>query len=71
MLNYGATGRDSVHTGSGDLSEKLLSGSLQSARPLPRDEDVPQQFRPICVSLGYTKWAPAAGSAAESATAVG
>jgi hypothetical protein len=54
MLDYGRV----LHTGDfrrglGDWTEKIRSGVIQPADPLPRPEDVPDEIREVTTRLGY------------------
>jgi Sulfotransferase family len=53
MLEYGETGRRRYKKGLGDWSEKIKSGRIQPAAPLPSDDDIPKTLWPIAVAWGY------------------
>lgn len=54
ILDYG---HRPIVPGSGDMSAKLRSGTLQPGRSMPSDDDIPLPFRPMCVEFGYAAYA--------------
>jgi Sulfotransferase family len=57
MLDYGQTSHGRYKAGLGDWSEKIKSGRIQAAAPLPSPDEIPEKLRPIADAWGY---APAA-----------
>lgn len=53
MLNWEHKSEDSFQKGLGDWTDKIRSGSVQQARPLPGPDDVPDVLREICTAWGY------------------
>ncbi|BCJ35277.1 sulfotransferase family protein [Actinocatenispora thailandica] len=53
MLEYGDNGHTKFRRGLGDWSEKINSGRLQPARPVP--DDVPDEFTSFCTAWGYDR----------------
>ena len=52
MLEYGTTGRR-YKKGLGDWNDKIKSGRIQSAAPLPGDDEIPEELRPFAEAWGY------------------
>jgi hypothetical protein len=53
MLDYGRVARGAYRSGLGDWSEKIKSGRIQPADPLPSADEVPEKLRPIADAWGY------------------
>jgi Sulfotransferase family len=54
MLDYGSADHSgSYRRGLGDWNEKIKSGVVHAADPLPKPEDVPEELREVCRQLGY------------------
>lgn len=54
MLQYGRHSHGSLRAGIGDWSEKIKSGRVQPARPLPPARDVPPALRELTAAWGYS-----------------
>jgi hypothetical protein len=54
MLDYGRHDHGPLKPVFGDWSDNIKSGQVQQARPLPKDEDVPEPLRQITKTWGYT-----------------
>lgn len=55
MLDYGQEVDEGQYVkGLGDWREKIRSGSVQSGRTLPGDEEIPELLRPLCQAWEYT-----------------
>ena len=55
MLDYGAFDHGRFRSGLGDWSEKIRSGEVQPARPLPAPEEIPPALREISEAWGYVQ----------------
>lgn len=55
MLEYGKQSHGGFEAGLGDWTEKIRSGEIQSARPLPSPDEIPHVLHEICTSWGYMK----------------
>ena len=55
MLAYGRVDHGKYTPGLGDWGERIRSGEIQPARPLPPDEEMPEALRPIAEAWGYVK----------------
>jgi hypothetical protein len=53
MLDYGKHDHGAYVAGLGDWGQRIKSGEIQSARPLPRPEEIPEVLRDLCVAWGY------------------
>ncbi|WP_395107660.1 sulfotransferase family protein [Actinomadura sp. SCN-SB] len=53
MLDYGGKDHGPLKPVFGDWSTNIKSGRVQKARPLPKDEDVPEPLRDISKIWGY------------------
>ena len=53
MLQYGETARRRYTVGLGDWSDKIKSGRIQAAAPLPGLDETPEELRPFAVAWGY------------------
>ncbi|HEX8207738.1 MAG TPA: sulfotransferase [Solirubrobacteraceae bacterium] len=53
MLDYGEQDHGRFKPGLGDWSEKIKSGQIQPAEPLPAPDEVPPQLREITEAWGY------------------
>jgi hypothetical protein len=53
MLDYGANTDGDFRMGLGDWSEQIKSGTIQSARPLPEPDEVPESLKDLCRAWGY------------------
>jgi hypothetical protein len=53
MLEYGAFDHGRFKSGLGDWSEKIKSGQIQPAEPLPSPEEIPPELREISEAWGY------------------
>jgi hypothetical protein len=53
MLDYGQTSHGRYKAGLGDWSEKIKSGRIQAADPLPSAGEIPEPLRPIADAWGY------------------
>jgi hypothetical protein len=53
MLDYGEQDHGRFKPGLGDWSEKIKSGQIQPAEPLPTPEEIPPQLREISEAWGY------------------
>jgi hypothetical protein len=54
MLDYGRFDHGPYRAGLGDWKEKIKSGEVQGAAPLPPPEDIPTSLRQIATAWGYT-----------------
>ena len=54
MLDYGRFDHGRYRAGLGDWKEKIKSGEVQSAAPLPPPEEIPPVLREIAAAWGYT-----------------
>ena len=55
MLDYGAFDHGHYSPGLGDWKDKIRSGRVQPARPLPAAEDVPPALRGLAADWGYLR----------------
>ncbi|MGH3328937.1 MAG: sulfotransferase family protein [Streptomycetales bacterium] len=55
MLDYGKHTHGSFKAGLGDWTDKIRTGTVQPARPLPDHDEVPAELRDLCVAWGYHK----------------
>jgi hypothetical protein len=53
MLDYGKHDHGGYVAGLGDWGQRIRSGQIQSARPLPRPEEIPEVLRDLCATWGY------------------
>ena len=53
MLDYGEQDHGRFKPGLGDWSEKIKSGQIQPAEPLPAPEEIPPELRAISEAWGY------------------
>jgi hypothetical protein len=53
MLEYGDRAAGGLRRGLGDWREKIRTGSVQEARPLPDASEVPESLRAACEAWGY------------------
>jgi hypothetical protein len=53
MLEYGEHDHGRFKAGLGDWSEKIKSGQIQPAEPLPSPEEIPPELREISEAWGY------------------
>jgi hypothetical protein len=53
MLDYGEHDHGRFKAGLGDWSEKIKSGQIQAAEPLPSPEEIPPELREISEAWGY------------------
>lgn len=53
MLDYGKHDHGAYVAGLGDWGQRIKSGQIQPARPLPQPEEVPEMLRDLCVAWGY------------------
>jgi hypothetical protein len=63
MLDYGQFEHGRFELGIGDFAEKIKTGAVQAAAPLPPDEEIPRELRAVAAAWGYL----AAGAPAETA----
>jgi hypothetical protein len=54
MLDYGRHDHGPIKPVFGDWSDNIKSGQVQQARPLPKDEDIPEPLLEVARSWGYT-----------------
>jgi hypothetical protein len=54
MLDYGSRDASQLVKGLGDWRDKIRSGSVQSGRALPAEEEIPPLLRPMCRAWGYS-----------------
>ncbi|WP_338018129.1 sulfotransferase [Streptomyces taklimakanensis] len=54
MVEYGDRASGRLRRGLGDWREKIRTGRVQAARPLPALSEVPEPLRPLCEAWGYT-----------------
>jgi hypothetical protein len=71
MLDYGRFHHGRYRSGVGDFKEKIRTGRVQPAAPLPGPEDVPEELREFAIAWGYLQPEGAHGDvpAAEPASA--
>jgi Sulfotransferase family len=53
MLDYGQFDHGRMKSGLGDWSEQIKSGAVQAAKPLPSDDEVPEELRGLTAAWGY------------------
>jgi hypothetical protein len=53
MLNYGERHDGALVKGLGDWRDKIRTGTVQSGRALPTEDEIPEILRPMCASWGY------------------
>ena len=53
MLDYGRVSHGRYKSGLGDWSEKIKSGRIQAADPLPAADEIPEKLRPFADAWGY------------------
>jgi sulfotransferase family protein len=53
MLDYGQFDHGRMKSGLGDWSEQIKSGAVQAAKPLPSDDEVPEELRELTAAWGY------------------
>jgi hypothetical protein len=53
MLEYGKFDHGRMKSGLGDWSPQIKSGSVQAAKPLPSDDEVPDKLRELAGAWGY------------------
>jgi Sulfotransferase family len=53
MLEYGRQDHGSYRPWLGDWSEKIKSGRIAPADPLPSDDEIPPALRDLCTAWGY------------------
>jgi Sulfotransferase family len=53
MLEYGRFDHGRFQEGIGDFEEKIRSGRVQAAGPLPAVEDIPPELRPFAAAWGF------------------
>jgi Sulfotransferase family len=53
MLNYGRHDHGPFVPGIGDFTERIRAGRVLQARPDPTEDEIPEDLRPLCRSLGY------------------
>jgi len=53
MLEYGEMSHGRYKAGLGDWSEKIKSGRIQAAAPLPSADEIPDKLRPIAAAWDY------------------
>lgn len=53
MVAYGKQDHGTFTKGLGDWKEKIRTGTIQSSRPLPDPDEVPEELRPLCRAWGY------------------
>ncbi|MDT0345380.1 sulfotransferase family protein [Streptomyces litchfieldiae] len=63
MLEYGEHNDDEPEKGLGDWKEKIRSGRVQPARPLPPADQIPDVLHDICAAWGYPAGLPSPGRA--------
>jgi hypothetical protein len=52
MVNYGTHDHGPMLAGLGDWHEKIRTGEVQAARPVP-EVDLPDELRALAADLGY------------------
>lgn len=60
MLDYGEQDHGAYKAGLGDWTQKIRTGEIQSPRPLPEPDEIPEVVRDLCVSWGYLEGASTA-----------
>lgn len=60
MLDYGQFDHGRFKSGLGDWKDNIKSGKVQPAKPLPSDDEIPDELRGLCEAWGY---APARSTA--------
>ncbi|MEV6595027.1 sulfotransferase family protein [Streptomyces acidicola] len=55
MLDYGKKDDAQVVKGLGDWRDKIKTGTVQSGRALPTEDDIPEILRPMCKAWGYSE----------------
>jgi Sulfotransferase family len=53
MLDYGRHDHGPFLCGIGDFSERIRTGRVLPGRPDPTEDEIPEELRPLCISLGY------------------
>ncbi len=53
MLDYGSQDPRRLRQGPGDWTDRIRSGTVQPARPLPSPDEVPGSLREISRAWGY------------------
>jgi len=53
MLDYGRVNHGPFVPGIGDFTERIRAGRVLPARPDPAEDEIPEELRPLCRSLGY------------------
>jgi hypothetical protein len=53
MLDYGKKDDSQVVKGLGDWKDKIRSGTVQTGRALPGEDETPELLRPMCEAWGY------------------
>jgi hypothetical protein len=53
MLNYGRHDHGPFASGIGDFTERIRAGPVLQARPDPTEDEILEDLRPLCRSLGY------------------
>ncbi|OAH12825.1 sulfotransferase family protein [Streptomyces jeddahensis] len=53
MLSYGERQDGELVKGLGDWRDKIRTGTVQSGRALPTEDEIPEILRPMCASWGY------------------
>ena len=53
MLEYGEHDHGRFKPGLGDWTDKIRSGRIQAAEPLPAPDEIPEALRDLCVAWGY------------------
>jgi hypothetical protein len=52
MIEYGKHEHGELRSGLGDWTEKIRTGAVQPAKPLP-DGELPAELRTLAADLGY------------------
>ena len=55
MLEYGRLDHGKYTPGIGDWGDRIRSGRVQPAPPLPREDEIPDTLRPIAEAWGYVR----------------
>ncbi|MFI1732781.1 sulfotransferase family protein [Streptomyces acidicola] len=55
MLDYGKKDDAQVVKGLGDWRDKIKTGTVQSGRALPTEDEIPEILRPMCKAWGYSE----------------